>query len=128
VRVRKLETDPMDARGEICARIREARQRSGLTQEEMAQALGITTRAYFNYEHVRVPFRLLRKIAELTSVSDLWLLSGSAETGELTAETVARLERRVEELHDQVGRVLALLGELRRLDETAQPQARREST
>ena len=61
---------------EICARIREARIGAGMTLEEMADALGIGQRAYWNYEHSRVPFRRLRDIAELTGRSQGWFLHG----------------------------------------------------
>src|ERR1051325_11854224 len=45
-------------------------------QEDMANLLSVTTRAYQNYEKERVPFRSLAKIASLTNVSQEWLLRG----------------------------------------------------
>jgi transcriptional regulator with XRE-family HTH domain len=64
-------------RSEVCQRIAQARRESGMTQEEIADALDITTRAYQAYEADRVPWRRLDQIAELTGVTRSWLLHGS---------------------------------------------------
>lgn len=61
---------------QICARIKQARKASGLTQEDMANLLNVTTRAYQNYERDRAPFRRLSEIARLTGVDQEWLLRG----------------------------------------------------
>lgn len=54
----------MDAtlQAEICARIKQARVEAGFTQAEAADTLGVTMRAYQNYEATRVPFRSLTRI------------------------------------------------------------------
>lgn len=65
---------------QICERIRQARKAAGLTQEDMAGLLNVTTRAYQNYERERVPFRRLSEIARLTSVEQEWLLRGDPQT------------------------------------------------
>lgn len=65
---------------DICARIKQARVEAGFTQEEAADTLGITQRAYQNYEANRVPFRTMSRIAEVFRVSEAWLLHGEAET------------------------------------------------
>jgi transcriptional regulator with XRE-family HTH domain len=61
---------------QICARIKLARVEAGYTQDEMASLLNMTMRGYQNYESTRVPFRHLEKIADLTNVSQMWLLRG----------------------------------------------------
>lgn len=70
----------MDERlqAEICARIKQARIESGMTLEELADTLGVTPRAYWNYENNRVPFRRLKEIAEVTGARFDWLLRGDA--------------------------------------------------
>lgn len=68
---------------EICARIKQARIEAGFTQQEAADTLGITMRAYQNYEASRVPFRALSRVVEIFGVPEPWLLRGGdpAEAG-----------------------------------------------
>lgn len=68
-------------RQEITARIREARTEAGLTLKEMAEALDVVERTYWNYEDSRdgqgrVPWNLLGRISEITGKSKTWLLHG----------------------------------------------------
>jgi transcriptional regulator with XRE-family HTH domain len=104
----------MDAhlQAQICARIKQARIEAGYTQEEMADLLAMTMRGYQNYESNRVPFRQLDKIAELTNVTQMWLLRGdlpdaSGSPDPEILERLARLEASVESLRQEV---LAALG------------------
>lgn len=105
---------------QICARIKQARKAAGLTQEDMANLLNVTTRAYQNYERDRVPFRSLGKIANLTNVTQEWLLHGApAEAtlahGELlraVAEGVEQIERSAEEVLQRLDEALARLGRI----------------
>ena len=103
---------------QICARIKQARKAAGLTQEDMANLLSVTTRAYQNYERDRVPFRSLGKIATLTAVSQEWLLRGELQETESpgllrdVASGVAELERSSEHVLQQLDDVLARLARI----------------
>ena len=100
---------------EICQRIRKARKEAGLTQEDMANLLSVTTRAYQNYEKERVPFRSLAKIAALTNVSQEWLLRGdvpeATPSSLLTdvASGIVQLERSSEDVLRVLDECLARL-------------------
>lgn len=103
---------------QICARIKQARKAAGLTQEDMANLLNVTTRAYQNYERNRVPFRSLPKIASLTNASEAWLLHGDPESPDQrellkdVADGVAELERSSESVLRQLDEALARLGRI----------------
>lgn len=92
----------MDERlqSEICARIKQARIEAGFTLQEAADTLGVTLRAWQNYEATRVPFRSLTRIADITGVSEAWLLRGEGEGADASA--LADILRRLESLEDQV--------------------------
>ena len=108
----------MDAhlQAEICARIKQARTEAGYTQQEMADLLGMTMRGYQNYESVRVPFPQLGKIAELTGVTQMWLLRGDLVAEPASPSEIFRrldhLEASVESLRQTVLAALKL-GEAR---------------
>lgn len=92
---------------EICARIKHARKEAGFTQEDMAALLNLTTRAYQNYERVRVPFRRMGDIARLTGKTEAWLLHGDpAEPAEGDMAQVRELleaqQRTLDELVEAV--------------------------
>lgn len=105
---------------QICARIKQARKAAGLTQEDAANLLNVTTRAYQNYERDRVPFRSLSKIAKMLNVSEQWLLHGPPNQdtlahGELlkgVADGVTQLERSSEDVLKTLDDVLARLGRI----------------
>jgi transcriptional regulator with XRE-family HTH domain len=65
---------------DICARIKQARIEAGFTQQEAADTLGVTMRAYQNYEATRVPFRSLTRIADVFDVPERWLLHGGDQS------------------------------------------------
>lgn len=91
---------------DICARIKQARVEAGFTQEEAADTLGITQRAYQNYEATRVPFRSMSRIAEVFGVPEAWLLRGDDALLRATDEqTLADVLRRLEELEAKVDRL-----------------------
>jgi transcriptional regulator with XRE-family HTH domain len=103
---------------QICARIKLARVEAGYTQDEMASLLNMTMRGYQNYESNRVPFKHLEKIAELTNVTQMWLLRGDLpgagamppSNGDAAVlERLDGLERSVESLRQAI---LALHPEL----------------
>lgn len=72
-----------------------------MTLEEMADALGITQRAYWNYEHIRVPFRRLKEIAEITGTTQGWLLHGEV-TPKIDVDAVQQLESHLAALEGKV--------------------------
>ena len=77
--------------GTIGERIRIARNQARLTQEQLALALGLSGQsAVGNYERdVNVPdVATLTKIAEITGVSLMWLISGGGEHSDLVAENI----------------------------------------
>jgi transcriptional regulator with XRE-family HTH domain len=66
-------------RAGIARRIRQARNEAGLSQPEMAEAIGVIARTYQNYESVkdpRVPWGLMNQIAAVTGKTTEWLIHG----------------------------------------------------
>lgn len=111
---------------EICARIKQARVEAGFTQGEAADVIGVTLRAYQNYESVRVPFRTLSRVAEIFGVAESWLLRGGeleragdlrdrlAEiraavdgSAEATAASIEALARGIAELNERLEQLAA---------------------
>lgn len=105
-----------EQQAEICARIKLAREEAGMTLEEMADALDVTERAYWNYENNRVPFRRMAEIAAITGKSQDWLYRGeqSVEPSDPAllqdvAKGIAELERSSEHVLRQLDDALARL-------------------
>lgn len=115
--------EAMDARlqAEICARIKQARVEAGFTLQEAADTLGVTLRAWQNYEANRVPFRSLSRIAEITGVAESWLLRGGDE--EVDAVSVEQILLRLRALEEQMAEHVALTREALTLLREAQKQA-----
>lgn len=66
-----------DGEGTIGRRIAQARREAGLTQEELGQLIGVTTRSIQGYEAGSViPYRHLRRLEEVTGKPRGWLLYG----------------------------------------------------
>ncbi|MEM5455774.1 helix-turn-helix transcriptional regulator [Paraburkholderia phytofirmans] len=59
-------------------RVAQVREHLGLSQEKMARQLGLSLRAYANYERGEraIPIELLRGLYERFSVDPVWLMSG----------------------------------------------------
>jgi len=126
-----------DEQRQIGARIAAARREAGLTQRELADRLGVTTRSIQNYEAGAVtPYRHLRRIETLARKRVGWILSGDP-SGDSMADTIARLEATMERhyalLQEQLDRLrneTVHLRELRELSEVRRhggentPQAR----
>lgn len=102
-------------RAAISARLKEARERSGLTQSEMADILHVHERSVQDYESVNkttVPFDRLDEWATATGVTKAWLLQGDEIVD--AGERLARIEGRLAELADGM---TDLLDEMRQLRE-----------
>jgi transcriptional regulator with XRE-family HTH domain len=87
------------AQREIGSRIAEARRRSGLTQRELAEILGVTTRTVQNYEAgVAVPYKHLRRIESLAHKRPGWILEGGDD--EDLRATITSLHAAMERHHE----------------------------
>src|SRR4051795_12057933 len=65
-------------------RLRQARVQANMTQKDLADAFGLSTRAVQEWEQGRIrPTRHLKKLAEVLGVDQTWLSDGTApeETG-----------------------------------------------
>jgi transcriptional regulator with XRE-family HTH domain len=82
---------------EIGARIAQARREAdGMTQEQLADLLGLSTRSVQDYEAgTTMPYKYLSRISGITGRSVEWLLRGDPEpeTRELLEDIVLRIER-----------------------------------
>lgn len=77
----------------VGARIRDARRAMGLTQDELADVIGVGMRQIQYYEAGESnPYRTLRRIAEATNRSVGWFLHGDRPTELAAEELVQRLE------------------------------------
>lgn len=92
----------------IRARLRDAREEAGFTQQQLADVLGVHKRTIENYENVRVPWDHLNEYAKLTNRPTEWFLYG---------EEALPPEGQIEVLVGTVESLTAELSELRtRLD------------
>lgn len=85
---------------DIGARIASARKQAGLTQEELGDLVGVSTRSLQGYEagHI-VPYRHLGKISEVVNRPVGWLLHGEeAEDDPSNAERLSRIEAQLGEI------------------------------
>lgn len=92
----------------ISRRIREARDRAGLTREELSEILKCHIRSVDGWENPRqhtLPFDRMADIAEITGVSVGWLMQGDEGPEQVL---LATLERVAESLENLVARVEAL--------------------
>ena len=87
-------------REQIVQRIAQARREAGLTQQEAADLLSVHKRTIENWEHVRVPWRDLNRLAEVYGKPIDWFLHGevATEREEETREDLARIRQLLEEL------------------------------
>lgn len=102
----------------IRRRIRQARDEAGLTQQELADLLGVHKRTVENYENVRVPWRALPQLETVLNRPVGWFLRGDADESAVSEEVL----RLLHEINDNVGE-LARQGverdrRLNRMDET----------
>lgn len=103
---------PMDGiePSEVCARIKTARERSRLSQPEMAKAIKCSVSSLNYYERDRVPLEKLGLIAKATGVDIRWLVFGDAYL-----DPMERVEKRLEGLE---GAARYLVGAARGRSET----------
>jgi len=98
----------------IGVRLKQARERAGLTQVELAAKLDISVRQYQHYEAgTTKPFAKIGEIAEATNVSVAWLLGGEDIDARLAALEekaleVVELGERLEEMRHKVEQLLRL--------------------
>lgn len=83
----------------LCVRLREGRRGVGLSQQEVADRLGVSRRAVSEWETAkRRPHAHLPELAALYSVSVSWLLTGAEEA----AVELRELRRTVDDLYEFV--------------------------
>lgn len=88
---------------EIGERIAQARLRAGMTQEQLADLIGKSTRSMQDYEAGKtIPWKDLRQIALLTEVPVDWLIHGSHEEESLKRMLLDVLDR-LERIEDELG-------------------------
>lgn len=103
---------------EIGARIAQARIEAGLTQEELAALIGVSTRSLQGYEAGAVkPYRHIERIAEALDRPVSWFLHG--DQPEPDQSEVSRLADEVAAMRRLVERLL----ELADRDDEEPPQA-----
>lgn len=86
---------------EIGARIQQARNERGLTQDELAELADVSVRALQTWESGKViPYRHFRDLARLLKKQEEWFLYGEPEPAEDAdvAERLGRIEQILEEL------------------------------
>lgn len=100
----------------IAKRIKQARKEAGLTQQQVADLLGVIQRTYQNYESQtapRIPWDRLNDIARVTSVKVEWLLHGDSPdlmgtlNGNGPSAQLDRIEAKLDDLlkrSDEAGR------------------------
>jgi transcriptional regulator with XRE-family HTH domain len=91
-------------REQIVQRIAQARKDAGLTQADAADLLGVHKRTIENWEHVRVPWKDLARLAEAYGKPLDWFLHGDVSS-ERDEETNVRLERIEQVLEELVARL-----------------------
>jgi transcriptional regulator with XRE-family HTH domain len=93
--------------GGIGWRIARARKERGLTQEELAELIGVSPRSIQGYEAGKVvPYRRLAQLAEVTNRELVWILEGDvAATAIDDPEVLERLVTAVEDVSEQAKRI-----------------------
>lgn len=101
--------------GSIGRRIAQARREAGLTQEELARLIGVTTRSVQGYEAGNVtPFRHLRKLEEATEKPRGWLLYGDAGNAPNVGDIATKLAELVAQIAEDAERIALAAEQLER--------------
>lgn len=112
---------------EIGARIQQARNEKGITQEELAEMASFSKRSLQEYEAGRtIPYRQLRELGRLLERPTEWFLYG--DDAGTNGPAAARLEEvlgAVEALREEVREVRGLVEELREDPARSTPSTRR---
>jgi transcriptional regulator with XRE-family HTH domain len=110
--------------GGIGGRIARARRERGLTQEELAELVGVSPRSIQGYEAGKiVPYRRLGRIAEVTERDLRWLLEGDDQGSSVDGEAVEQLAKLVEELVTEARQIRAVAERLEALLSRAEGRA-----
>jgi transcriptional regulator with XRE-family HTH domain len=100
---------------EVGARIAQARNERGLTQEQLAEIASFSKRSLQDYEGgITIPYRQLRELGQLLNKPTEWFLYGDAD--QVTAEELAELRTDLAEVKGSLARVEALLQERARAE------------
>lgn len=94
---------------EIGGRIKQARERAGLRQEDLADLIEVSNRTVQNYEAGETkPFAKLKAVAAATGVTVEWLLHGDPEqpAAQASSTEIAGLRAEIAEIRELVERVL----------------------
>lgn len=106
---------------ELGSRIKTAREQAGLTQDDLADIVGLSMRQIQNLESgTSKPYKHLATIAEATGRSVEWLLHGDAPTSADEDRLREIVREEVSGLQAQLDRILARLQE--------SPQSHQESS
>lgn len=106
--------------GEIGDRIKQARERAGLRQEDLADLIGMSTRQVQNYESGEsAQYRKLKAIAGATATSVEWLLHGDERNDD--QGDLQELRDHLDAQHDVVVAQLDRIEELARARAVGQP-------
>ena len=93
--------------GDYHQRVAQVREHLNLSQEKMARRLGLSLRAYANYERGEraVPVELVRALYEQFSVDPVWLLTGGGHMI-LNSDVRYRLDQQtLDSVMEAVGRI-----------------------
>lgn len=104
-------------RASIALRLAEARERAGLTQEELGDLLHVHWRTIQNYESPRIdriPWDRLDEWGRITDTTKEWLLHGdpTAEATQDEGVTLAAVLAQLQELQATQARLEAMLSDL----------------
>lgn len=101
----RLATDDFNA--EVSVRLAAVRAASGLTQLQFAESIGLSDRAYSNYERgIReLPATVVRALVHAYNIDPLWILMGSQAEPEYVVERKVD-QQLLAEVFDVVGREL----------------------
>lgn len=88
----------LEVRRAVGERVREARERKGLSQRRLAELVGVREGSIGGWERGNTPWERISELARVLEVHPEWLYSGRDP-----------LEAQVEALQEQVARIAALL-------------------
>lgn len=113
---------------EIGDRIKQARERAGLRQEDLADLIGMSTRQVQNYESGdSKQYAKLKAIADATGSPVEWLLHGDDGASGRPPADIESLAEQVAEARADVAHLLELVEQLREDLSQAPPASRRAS-